>query len=232
MNNIDKLLDAFLNGDYFIIFLILTLIILIVLVLALIKTRSDYNELLEYELNKKKLENDENKEETIEIKEPEAIKEDNLLSDLENLMANNKEDEINKDEPLTNQIETTPQYDKVINDYAYNEEENAVISAEELEIRAKQRMDELGTTENQKAIAMYEEEQENKAIISYEQLLKNTSNIKVSYTEEQLKGKDAPKVNKVEVEREVVGPELYLAEDEFLKILKEFRLSLNENIFS
>ena len=46
MRNIDKVLDTFIEGDYFIIFLILTIIVLIVLILALIKSRQDYNELL------------------------------------------------------------------------------------------------------------------------------------------------------------------------------------------
>ena len=54
MKNIDKVIDAFVNGDYFIIFLIITLIILLVLVLALIKSREDYNELLNIRESKKR----------------------------------------------------------------------------------------------------------------------------------------------------------------------------------
>ena len=66
-----------------------------------------------------------------------------------------------------------------------------------------------------------------KAIISYEQLLKNASNITLSYKQEDMKDKEAPRVNKIEVEqKEVVGVENYLAEEEFLKILKEFRMTL------
>ena len=38
---------------------------------------------------------------------------------------------------------------------------------------------------------------------------------------------NAPKVNKIEIqEKEVTPPENYLKEEEFLSILKEFRLSL------
>ena len=71
------------------------------------------------------------------------------------------------------------------------------------------------------------EEQEKKAIISYEQLLKNASNITLSFKEEDKKDADAPIVNKVEIEqKEVTGAESYLEEEEFLKILKEFRTSL------
>ena len=58
MGNIDKVIDTFIAGDYFIIFLILMLIILVVLILALIKSRQDYNEILNMEIkNKKELAN-------------------------------------------------------------------------------------------------------------------------------------------------------------------------------
>ena len=90
----------------------------------------------------------------------------------------------------------------------------------------------LGESENQAVIAAYEEEQEKKAIISYEQLLKNAQNISLSYKEEKVDD-EAPKVNKIELEqKEVSKPDNYLEEEEFLKILKEFRISLNENIFN
>ena len=78
-----------------------------------------------------------------------------------------------------------------------------------------------------KIIEKYEEEQEKKAIISYEQLVKNASNITLTYKEEEPKKKDAPKVNKIEIEQKEVTPsENYVNEEEFLKILKEFRLNL------
>ena len=87
-------------------------------------------------------------------------------------------------------------------------------------------MNSLGLNDYQVAIQKYEEEQEKKAIISYEQLIKNANNISLTYTEEDI-GSGAPKVNKIEVqEKEVTPPENYLKEEEFLSILKEFRLSL------
>ena len=225
MNNIDKVIDAFVAGDYFVIFLVLTLAILVVLVLALIKSRGEYNELLSYELDKNK------RRELDEVDE----QNNSLINDLENLMTNKEEDKFDKNAPLIKQINipSVKTYDDEIEDYENSEEENAVISAEELERRAKERLDALGESENQAVIAAYEEEQEKKAIISYEQLLKNASNISVSYKEEERKEKGAPIVNKVEVEeKEVTGTEIYLEEEEFLKILKEFRTSLNENIFN
>ena len=228
MKNIDKVIDTFVSGDYFIIFLILTLAILLVLVLALFKSRGEYNELLKAKLEKDNKEDDE--EEDLSF-----IEDDDILSELEALQASTKDDVIDEDKPLIKQIDVNAvkTYDDIISDYELSEEENAVISREELEQKAKERRDALGETENQKAIDAYEEEQEKKAIISYEQLLKNASNITLTYKEEDLKKKDAPKVTKIEVEqKEVSAPEVYLEQEEFLKILKEFRVSLNENIFN
>lgn len=235
MNNIDKVIDAFVTGDYFVIFLILTVAILVVLVLALIKSRGEYNELLSYELEKSKRKNVPNI-----IPDDSKIDTDNnsLIKDLEDLMVGTKEEAIDENKPLIKQIDlpNVKTYDDIIDEYEYNEEENAVISAEELEKRTKERQDAYGATDNQIAIQAYEEEQEKKAIISYEQLLKNAQNITLSYKEdnkEKVKDKDAPVITKVEVEKkEVVGTEIYLEEEEFLKILKDFRLSLNENIFN
>ena len=230
MRNIDKVIDTFVSGDYFIIFLILTLAILLVLVLALFKSRGEYNELL-----KSKLENDKKDEEDDDDEVLSFIDDDDILSELEALQASTKEDIIDENKPLIKQIDVknVKTYDDIISDYELSEEENAVISREELERKAKERRETLGETENQKAIDAYEEEQEKKAIISYEQLLKNASNITLTYKEEDLKKKDAPKVTKIEVEqKEVSAPEVYLEQEEFLKILKEFRVSLNENIFN
>lgn len=230
MKNIDKVIDTFVSGDYFIIFLILTLAILLVLVLALFKSRGEYNELLKSKLENDKKDGEEDDDEVLSF-----IDDDDILSELEALQASTKDDIIDEDKPLIKQIDVknVRTYDDIISDYELSEEENAVISREELEQKAKERRDVLGETENQKAIDAYEEEQEKKAIISYEQLLKNASNITLTYKEEDLKKKDAPKVTKIEVEqKEVSAPEVYLEQEEFLKILKEFRVSLNENIFN
>ena len=230
MKNIDKVIDTFVSGDYFIIFLILTLAILLVLVLALFKSRGEYNELLKSKLENDKKDGEEDDDEVLSF-----IDDDDILSELEALQASTKDDIIDEDKPLIKQIDVknVRTYDDIISDYELSEEENAVISREELEQKAKERRETLGETENQKAIDAYEEEQEKKAIISYEQLLKNASNITLTYKEEELKKKDAPKVTKIEVEqKEVSAPEVYLEQEEFLKILKEFRVSLNENIFN
>ena len=49
MKEFDSFLEAFMTGDYFLIFLILMLIILLVLVLALVKTRTEYLEMVRRE---------------------------------------------------------------------------------------------------------------------------------------------------------------------------------------
>ncbi len=211
MSNFDMFLDTFINGDYFLVFLAIVVMILVVLVVALIKTREDYKELLV-------------KEELDQKEELNDTKED-FFGDL---LASNTEETIESDKPLIKQIDVSAlkTYDDEINEYEVNEEEHAIISAEELNEKTQERINELGSTANQAVIDRYEEEQENKAIISYEQLLKNASNITLSYKQEKT-ASDSPRINKVELEkREISAPDNYLAEEEFLKILKEFRINL------
>lgn len=234
MENFDKFLETFMTGDFFLIFLILMLIILLVLVLALVKTRSEYLEMVRREQEKIDLESkfkkqvEEPKKVTEVKKDEKVIEEPDILDELNNLMATSKEDMIDENKPLVKQIDVpnVKTYDDIIEEYENGEEENAVISTEELEKVTRQRMEDLGMNDNQVAIQKYEEEQEKKAIISYEQLLKNASNITLTYKEEKNK-KGAPKVNKIEVQKkEVTQAVSYVAEEEYLKILKEFRLSL------
>ena len=233
MKEFDNFLEVFMTGDYFLIFLVLMLIILIVLVLALVKTRNDYMEVImreERKLDSPDFLEDLTKENTSEAKE--KVKDIKPIEDdldlLESLKAEFQEDVIDENKPLIKQIDVpnVMTYDNVINEYEDSEESNAVISTEELEKVTRDRMDTLGLNDNQAAIAKYEEEQEKKAIISYEQLLKNASNITLSYKKENNE-KGCPKINKIEVkEKEVTQAISYLEEEEFLKILKEFRLSL------
>ena len=224
MENFSDFMDLFMTGDYFIIFLVLMLIIFAVLIMALVKTRMQYLEII----NAEKTKNEETSinDKIVNSKIDDSI--EKILDDLDKLIAQTKEDTIKENEPLYTQV-NIPQvktYDDVINDYESSEEEEAVISSEELEKKTKERMNSLGLNDNQVAIQKYEEEQEKKAIISYEQLVKNASNISLTYKEEDI-GSGAPKVNKIEIqEKEVTPPENYLKEEEFLSILKEFRLSL------
>lgn len=147
---------------------------------------------------------------------------------LSDLLASKKDDVIDENKPLIKQVDLSKikTYDEVVSEYEDIDEESAVISADELAIRTKERMETLGTNNNQVMIEKYEEEQETKAIISYEQLLKNASNISLSYKEES-RAPGAPKINKIEIsEHEVLEADNYIAEEEFLNILKDFRASL------
>ena len=232
MENFDKFLETFMTGDFFLIFLILMLIILVTLVLALVKTRTEYMEMVRRKQEKIDLESKFKKPveepKPLEVKTEEKKEELDILDELNNLMATSKEDIMDENKPLVKQIDlpNVKTYDDVIEEYENGEEENAVISTEQLEKVTRERMENLGLNDNQVAIQKYEEEQEKKAIISYEQLLKNASNITLTYKEETNK-KGAPKVNKIEVqEKEVTQAVSYVAEEEYLKILKEFRLSL------
>lgn len=228
MEKFDEFMQNFMSGDFFLIFLVLMLVILLVLVLALVKTREQYLEMLERE--QKYLNNSNKKEmqkENTRVNAP-TLKEKDILDDLDMLKATDEDDVIDENKPLIKQIDTSniKTYESVIDEYELGEEENAVISTDELEKRTKERMETLGTSDNQIAIQKYEEEQEKKAIISYEQLLKNASNITLTYKDERVDS-DAPKVNKIVIEeKEVTQVENYIKEEEYLKILKEFRLTL------
>lgn len=233
MANVDKVLEIFMDGNYFIIFLLLIVIVLIVLVLCLIKSREEYNELLRSTEREDYLDNSVANENTQskEMDVFESMKEDeiDIFADFDSLKATSEEDMFDEEKPLIKQIDIPKikTYDDIINEYETNEEECAVISASQLDKVKQERMNELGASDNRQVIERYEEEQENKAIISYEQLLKNAQNITLSYVEEEKKEKDAPKINKIEVtQREVSEPENYLEQEQYLKILKEFRLSL------
>lgn len=229
MEKFDQFMQNFMSGDFFLIFLVLMLVILLVLVLALVKTREQYLEMLEREQEYLNQNNNRRElpKETKKIETP-IVKENDILDDLDMLKATDEDDIIDENKPLIKQIDTSniKTYESVIDEYELGEEENAVISTEELERKTKERMETLGTSDNQIAIQKYEEEQEKKAIISYEQLLKNASNITLTYKDERVDS-DAPKINKIVIEeKEVTQVENYIKEEEYLKILKEFRLTL------
>lgn len=208
MGNIMSFVNTFVTEDYFIIFLAIMIMILIVLIMALIKTRNQYYE---------------------EMSRSYSL-EDDLLKLAENEKVDNEViNEVNKDintYEKKEEITDIEDFYSLVDKYELNEEEHAVISTDELERRKQEKFDELGVSDNEAMIQKYEEEQEKKAIISYEQLLKNASNIKVSYKEEDTED-GSPKINKIEVaKKEVSEAQSYIEEEQFLKILKDFRTSL------
>lgn len=204
MEEFRNIVEMFVSGDYFLVFLAIMIIVLIVLVIALIKTKYDYSREVEYYKNNDK---------------------DDIIEGIE-VPVEEKPEEVKESAPMIeSKKETYFDYDSL--EYSEkDEEESAVISTDELEKKTKERMETLGLTDSQAMIEKYEEEQEKKAIISYEQLLKNASNIEVTYKEEE-REKGAPRINKVEVKTvELKDLENYSEEEEFLRMLKEFRVQL------
>ena len=234
MSNIMSFVNTFVTEDYFIIFLIIMLLILIVLIMALIKTRNQYYEelgskfSLEDELLKRMGDTDENINIAKEVLNDDA---EVLNESVQNNDAINKDDLVMNSTNKSDEVkENNTNFYSLIDNYENNEEENAVISTDELERRKQEKFDELGVSDNEAMIQKYEEEQEKKAIISYEQLLRNAANISISYTEEKRED-GAPKVNKIEVEKkDVTEAQSYIEEEQFLKILKDFRTSLPTKI--
>ncbi len=211
MENFTRFLETFVNEDAFLLFLIIMVLIILILVVALFKIRQEYLDLLNKD---RKLVLEKSKDEDFNLDSLKATSPDDVVKENESFIK-------------TVNIPTIETYDDIIEKYEASEEENAVISSEELEKKKKERMEELGVSDNQAIIQKYEDEQERKAIISYEQLVKNASNITLTYTEEEPKNAKAPKVNKIAVEEKEITPvENYVNEEEFLKILKEFRLKL------
>ena len=109
--------------------------------MALIKTRMQYLEIVNMEKNKPKEISINDKVVKSKVDDNiEKIDEDSdILDDLDKLIAQTQEDAVKENEPLLSQV-SVPQvktYDDVINDYEANEEEEAVISREELEKKTK-----------------------------------------------------------------------------------------------
>ncbi len=79
---------------------------------------------------------------------------------------------------------------------------------------------------NSDLINQYEMDQGKKAIISYEELLKNASNLKMNYEDTNI-NTDGPIIRKVDVETPTLERNLsYMEETNFLAALKEFRANL------
>lgn len=100
---------------------------------------------------------------------------------------------------------------------------------------ATKKLEESMNKERIMSISDYENEQEEKAIISYDELLKRASSLTINYEDEP--SVDGIKVRKVEVEKgeprktELPKPRnrsfyTYEREEEFLKALKQFRANL------
>lgn len=218
MDQIINFLYVFFNGDFFVVIIVALILILAVVLFGLIKTQREYEKLLSEKENEEKSTNE--KVELLEKEIEEPIKEE--------LVVENKTDEVleEKVEPIL-EIEETKEINP-IEAYELDEEANAVISTKDLENIEKERNELYGVENNAKLIEEYETEQENKAIISYSELLKNANSLELEFIEKPKEDEDAPVVKQVEVKQSFKGV-AYTAEEEYLKILKEFRNNLTLN---
>ncbi len=127
-----------------------------------------------------------------------------------------------------NKIEIEKEEIDEYTDYEREQEEQAIISARELENKINT-MKETGEFEqHQEELRKYEQELENKAIISYDELLSRASDGIVSYeSEEKLGGISIGKVDTKQIEtvRET-NEKPYYKEEAFLEAMKEFRRAL------
>ena len=119
-----------------------------------------------------------------------------------------------------------------------NDEEAAIISTDELFSAADNIKKETGL-DNSEIIDMYEQEQEKKAIISYEELLKNAAALSIKYEEPKEKEETEPAIRIIEINDNKTNDNKnnsyvestnkvisYVKEEEFLKLLKQFRMDL------
>ncbi len=117
-----------------------------------------------------------------------------------------------------------------------NKNNNEILDLKEL----SKKLENIPHNTNNINLTRFEEEQEEKAIISYDELLKNRDNVKIGYESTELK--DDIEVKKIdldstgEIELDPIKKELnskitlvsYEHEEEFLKSLKELQYLLNK----
>ena len=225
MNSWNDFVEIVLQREYFIIFIAVLMIIIASIIIYLIKLQitSSFNEYDE--------------EEQEEVKEKKEIEKPILVQSQFNF--NNEELDNNEIVASVDVLEKTQELKEIVEDiskienkeyehieqYEKEQEENAIISYEEL----SQRKSDIETGKivlDDETTKNYEEEQEEKAIISYEELLEKASGTVLASKDESVPGikitRVAP-VNKGE-SLEITRP--YYKEEKFLRTLKEFRASL------
>ena len=228
MGSWNDFVEIVLHGEYFIIFIAVLMIIIASIIIYLIKLQIT-NSFNEYD--------EEEQEEVKEVEEKKEIEKPIIVQSQFNF--NNEELDNNEFVVSDDVLEKTQELKEIVEDiskienkeyehieqYEKEQEENAIISYEEL----SQRKSDIETGKivlDDETTKNYEEEQEEKAIISYEELLEKASGTVLASKDESVPGikitRVAP-VNKGE-SLEITRP--YYKEEEFLRTLKEFRASL------
>lgn len=214
-----KIFDLLLSENYFIIFLVVMMAIVLGLIIYLIK--------LQVSDKKEDVEIIEEMDEFLQKKREKAEEQKSIVSEVKQEVKVETPTEVSIQKPVQTNLKIDKdniKYEEtkdVVEEYEDRQEEEAVISASELENKLKTMKQQGKLPEHN--INKYEEEQERKAIISYEELL-NRASVKLNYKEEKREGL---KVSKVEIDDPLIPPEnRYNEEEEFLRALKEFRASL------
>lgn len=222
-NGIDNFIKLLVEGDFFLIFLIVIMIVIVSVIIYLIKLQVNeklYNELDEEEDNIEKYIDDEVKTEddikTVDIEKPIVSQ---TKFDFE------KEEIVDTKKPSLDEIKS----------YETDQEEMAIISADELESRLKSMKENGQYDKHYEKIDEYEADQENKAIISYDELLNKGSNYELNYEKEETH--DDLTVKKVDLDNLVnknssITPNLevrvisFQKEEAFLEALKRLQKEL------
>ncbi len=146
---------------------------------------------------------------------------------------NKKEENIMKSEEIPSEVKDTEkkQEDEKMNELEYNDEEGELIDLETLtkKLKAEKNDEEL-------AISKYEQDQEEKAIISYDELLEKHNRYAINYEKEEVIDNDLvikkvnlnDLINKNEEEQSIAVRVIsYEKEEAFLTALKELNRLLN-----
>jgi len=231
MSNWEKFVDIILNSNYFIVFIAILMVIIMLVILYLVKLQIDsaYGEEKEETLKKEDTKAPKIIQIVDEKKEDKPIyiqSKFNFSENLENDKFLGTEDLLIKTQEMKNIVEDVKNAEKEsnINRYEKEQEEQAIISYEELSQRKNDIEKGLYSLESS-VIDEYEEEQEKKAIISYDELLEKAGNTILTYEDTKIEGLNISKVDTVEKNNGIVNKD-YKYEEEFLRALKEFRRAL------
>jgi len=248
MDQFINLLYVFFNGDFFVVIIVALILILSVVLVGLIKVQKENERLIE-ESNALKENVVKEVEEDVKEKE-EVLLESSVEKNINEAISKEepkKEETVEKTEEIVEEVkeelekpleeeileikEENKEVDVInpIEAYEQDEEANAVISTKELESIEKERNELYGAENNAKLIEEYETDQENKAIISYSELLKNAQGLELEYIEKPKEDDNAPVVKQVDLKDQPLKGVNYAAEEEYLRILKEFRNNLMTN---
>jgi Ca2+/Na+ antiporter len=242
MQGFNSFIEDIFSKQYLLLFIIVLVALILVVVFMLIKLqyseRKEEDEEDEEDLAFNNNKNSKVDDLVIDKKiQNDVVKNDEKEEEAREEISENKEEKKDSLEDLFNiefeQIENLSK-DKDLNDKQIinneindnDDESTAIISNTELLSKQKSIKEELGF-DNETIIRAYEEEQEKKAIISYDELLNNAKALRDTFKIPEKESSESEViVNPIEVETEQLHVTSYIVEEEFLNTLKKFRLNL------